>query len=349
MFQSFSISSSSSARFLAGFTLAAGLLLALGVGLALYIGAPSGDLVRIGKLASIDLKPRHLQQPLYRHENSAGITADVRVLGDSFSGENLWQSELRRLTGLKTQTWHYKDIGCIDDWISAAIKDHAAHASRIIIVESIEREFMARFSAPQKGCTGKTGQPLKITGGIETFSPDKASVFPIDIRYVAAASRNHFTAASAHGKTGSDAAISVDLTTDRLFSNVRNRRLSYFEGDDAKWSEWSPARQQAALAYLAQIQALARQKHKQLLVLIIPDKSTTYAPWVQAGQLPARPQPDLFLSLAGILGESSNYLPAFRQGALQQVDFYRPDDTHLSLDGYRFLAREISQRIHPQP
>lgn len=349
MFQNFFIFSSNSVRFLAGFTFAAGLLLAIGTGLALYIGAPSGDLVRIGKLASLDLKPRHPQPPLYRYENSAAIAADVSVLGDSFSGENLWQSELRRLTGLKTQTWHYKDIGCIDDWMSAALKDHTAHASRIIIVESIEREFIGRFSAPQKGCTGKTGQPLKITAGREKFSPENETVFPIDIRYVAAAASHHFKYANARGKITTDSAISVDLTTDRLFSNNRNRRLSYFEGDDRKWSDWSLARQQAALAYLAQLQALAIQQHKQLVVLIIPDKSTTYAPWVQAGQLPERPQHDLFPSLAGTLGESSNYLPAFRQRADQQADLYRPDDTHLSLDGYRFLARVVASRIRPLP
>lgn len=338
-----SISSSNGIRFLAGFVSAAALLLLLGTGLSLYLGAPSGDLIRIGRLASIDWKPQHAQPSLDR----AG-KPDLLVLGDSFSADNLWQSELGRSNRLTTLTWHYKDIACIDNWLRAAISDRSPHASPIIIIESIEREFVSRFSASQENCRTHSGKPLAVKAGKVTVDENESGIFPMDIRYVVAAAINHFSTAKNTGRVESRTAVAVDLTTDRLFSNLRSKRLSYFQGDDRKWQDWTAERQQAAVNYLVQMQALAAQQHKQLYVVIIPDKSTVYEPWIKPQQLPARPQPDLFPVLAGALGNDSNYLPALRHGADTMPDLYRPDDTHLSLDGYRLIAREIARRAKLQ-
>jgi hypothetical protein len=150
-----------------------------------------------------------------------------------------------------------------------------------------------------------------------------------------------------HGRQKSRSAVSVDLTTEKLFSNSQSARLSYFHGDDRKWDDWSADHQQAAVDYLAQMTAAAQHAGKRLIVLIVPDKSSTYAPWVIKGQLPPRPQPDLFQVLAERLGAQSNYLPAFQHQAGNSIDFFRPDDTHLGLDGFRFLAHEIQKRIQP--
>lgn len=347
MSQSSSTSSSNSGRFLIGFASTAALLLLLGTGLSLYLGAPSGDLMRIGKLASIDWQPTHIQPPLVRVLTPTLSVPSIIVLGDSFSAENLWQSELSRLTGQTTQTWHYKDIGCIDDWLRNTIKDHSSHASPIIVIESIEREFISRFSSATENCKPYAGQPISLKAEIFHTEKTDTSIFPIDIRYVFSAAKNHFSPGAHSGRKESRSAVSVDLTTDGLFSNQRSKRLSYFQGDDRKWQDWSIDRQQAALTYLTQMQAMAKQEDKQLIIAVIPDKSTTYAPWIKTGQLPATPQADLFQALAATLGGNSNYLPAFRQAAHELKDFYRPDDTHLSLDGYRLLAREVSKRIYP--
>lgn len=343
-----SISSSNGIRFLTGFVAAAGFLLLLGTGLSLYLGAPSGDLIRIGRLASIDWKPRHAQSSLDRAANPPAGTPDLLVLGDSFSADNLWQSELGRAGRLTTLTWHYKDIACIDNWLRAAISDRSPHASPVIIIESIEREFVSRFSTPQENCRAHPGKPLAVKAGKIETDENESGIFPMDIRYVVAAAINHFSAAKNTGRVESRTAVAVDLTTDRLFSSLRRSRLSYFQGDDRKWQGWTAGRQQAAVNYLVQMQALAAQQHKQLFVVIIPDKSTVYEPWVKPQQLPARPQPDLFPMLANALGNDSNYLPALRLGADTMVDLYRPDDTHLSLDGYRLLAREIATRTRLQ-
>lgn len=344
MFPNFSISSSNSARFLGSFALATAILLITGIGLGTYLGAPSGDLTRIGQLASIDLKPHHWQQPLQRNSNNAYQKVDVQVLGDSFSAGNFWQSELTRQTGLKTLTWHYNDTGCIYDWIEHALNNHDETAAQTIVIETIEREFIPRFGMPQDDCKKMRGKPLDITASLVENS-SSGSIFPIDIRYVIASAINHFSTSRQSGKYASRSAITVDLTTTTLFSNQRSNRLTYFHGDEKKSATWTPIRLTQAMAKLKNLQLLATQEKKQLLIIIIPDKATTYRPWIKNDQVASPLSPDLFLTLESTLGKSSNYLPAFRKAAATTIDFYNPDNTHLSLDGYRFLAKEVAKRL----
>lgn len=304
-----SSTSSSSRYFLASFVLVTALLLTLGTGLALYLGNPDSDLMRIGRMASIDWRPAHVQPPLQLQANppSSG-KADLLVVGDSFSVGNAWQSELFRLAGKTALTWHYSDIGCIDDWLHAAIADHGTDASPIIVVETIEREFLARFAEPRANCQSAPAQmTYRVEAGI-LHDRYETPLFPIDSRYLLAAARHHLSTEAHHGRQKSRSAINVDLSTDTLFSHTRPARLSYYHRDDEKWRNWSPAHQQQAVDYLARMTALAAGANKRLLVLVIPDKSSTYAPWILPGQIPARPQPDLFKVLADTLGPDSNYV-----------------------------------------
>lgn len=336
--------SSSSWRFLLGFALATGLLLTLIMGLALYLGPPDGDLTRIGRMASIDLAPRQEQAPLQRLSNPPPGRPDLLVLGDSFSAENLWQSELHRISGLNIQSWQYLDIGCPDEWLKAAILDQSADSSSAILVETIERELIPRFSDPQRSCGSSVSKPRAVAAG--TIGKNSSSLFPIDLSYVLQAAHHHFRHTDDKGRKQSRMAVTVDLTTDSLFSNRLPSRLTYFSGDDEKWRDWSADQLQMTLNYLSTMRAFAAQHGKQLWFVVIPDKNTTYASWIAAGQLPDPPSPALFPALTNILGADSNYLPAFREAAGNIVDFYRPDDSHLSLDGYRFLAAEIQQRLN---
>lgn len=347
MFQNSSISSSNSARFLTGFAVAAAILLIFGISMSTYLGAPSGDLTRIGRLASIDLKPQHMQPSLQRY-NNAQVKPDLQVVGDSFSAENLWQSEFTRQTGLKTLTWHYKDAGCIYDWIDSALRDYGAHAAQTIIVETIEREFIPRFGMPQDDCKNTRGKPLNITAGtIENISI--GSIFPIDIQYVVASAINHFSPSRQSGRHASQSAITVDLTTTALFSNRRSNRLTYFNGDEKKSETWTPARLTLAMTRLKALHTIAAQENKKLLIVVIPDKATTYRPWIVQGQAASPLSPDLFSTLESTLGKDNNFLPAFHDAATTTIDFYNPDNTHISLDGYRFLAKEVAKRLGSAP
>lgn len=95
------------------------------------------------------------------------------------------------------------------------------------------------------------------------------------------------------------------------------------------------------------MQQRAKLRGIQLILVTVPDKSTVYSPWIRAGQWHAQPDDELFRLLEENLGASQNILPAFRLAAERITDFYRPDDTHLSLNGFRFLGAQIAQLVKP--
>ncbi|MDP2229192.1 MAG: hypothetical protein Q8J78_17140 [Moraxellaceae bacterium] len=339
------ISSSNSRHFLTGFALAASLLLLCGSGLGLYLGPPSGDLMRIGRMASIDWQPTRSQAPLSVMANPPDGPTDVLVLGDSFSAANAWQSEVSRRHGLRLETWHYNSIVCLDDWLQRRLRDPSTNAPRHIIVQSIERETLARFSAPAQDCSPGKQAPRALAVPASTLrSDDLPSLYPVDLRYLLAAATHHFRSSNEQGRQQRRSAVTVDLTDSARFSNRRAARLAYFHGDERQWEDWTAARQSAAVRYFEQLRTLAAAHGKQLHIVIVPNKSTSYAPWVKPGQRTDHRQPELFTELEAVLGRDSNYLPAFRHAAGQQIDFYRPDDTHLSLDGYRGLAELVARR-----
>jgi lysophospholipase L1-like esterase len=66
---------------------------------------------------------------------------------------------------------------------------------------------------------------------------------------------------------------------------------------------------------------------------------------VAQGQMPLRNPYDVLPALAKTLYPDSNYLSDFQKGATSVLDFYLPNDTHLSLNGYRFFAKAVEKRI----
>ena len=116
------------------------------IGLSLRFGPINGDLTRVGGFAERDYAPGTPQAPARIAPNTVDLAdADVVVLGDSFSNKLLWQGELEALTGQRTLTFQYGQVGCISNWLrwlhGMKLKPGAQ-----VIIESSERSFVARFN-----------------------------------------------------------------------------------------------------------------------------------------------------------------------------------------------------------
>jgi lysophospholipase L1-like esterase len=134
--------------------------------------------------------------------------------------------------------------------------------------------------------------------------------------------------------------INVPLSTGKLFSNRKADRLLYFAEDELKTS-WSEKEQAAAVGNLKRIQEDLAKKGLRLVVLVVPDKSSAYRPYLanEAGKV-GYPDVSEQLKTAGV--NNVNLLSYFQHAAGATVDLYLPNDTHLSTQGYKLMASKVA-------
>lgn len=331
-------------RFLAAFAIAAVALLLPVIMASLYLGPPANDLVRIGHLPQRDFTPDVPQPLLVRVPGPAeGEAVDVAVLGDSFSRYNAWQSELHRLTGKRVATWSFDGVGCTGDWIDKAISGRLPGGAKVVVVQTVEREFRQRFH-DEPGCARPTYPRKRASTGVFGGPPRWWQIFPIDIRYLGKSVRQFRAARNAVGRYPAGKAVMVDLVRTDLFSNRRADRLLYYMYDEQKFGDWSDAEAAALIERMVQWRARAAAAGITLVFVTVPDKSSVYWPYIKPDQqLPYPERGERLFSMIGErLGESYNLLPYLREQALLQPDLYRPDDSHFGTNGYRLLAARIA-------
>lgn len=347
MSQNSSTSSSNARRFVGGFLLGTMLFLLPGIILSLYLKPLSGDLTRIGNLAERDFGATQPQASLSRQANDASPNdADVLVLGDSFSAQNAWQTELSKRTGQITLSYHYDELPCLDFWLNQAASGKLSKKASTIIIQSSERDFMRRFTEQSSACEPAPLQARTIAPEILTSQRSDFDLFPMNIMHVLKTLSNHLAMSNRTAKVQFQRTIMVNLTRNDLFSNRLSGHLLYYEVDiERREQYWSAERVEQALAYLARYRDMAAGRGVHLLVIAVPDKSSVYAPWVVAEQLDRVPGYNLHPSLAQHFGQYADLLTPFRKAAGESKDFYAPNDTHLSLNGYRFLGRILAAQV----
>lgn len=355
MFLNSSTSSSDSARdarimrCLQGFVCGFLLLLLPGVLLAYFMGPISGDLVRVGKLGERYFGARHPQGSLERQPNPPRSVPDVLVLGDSFSVDNFWQSRLTEQTGLHTGTYHYDDVPCIDRWIRDALGGRLVSGVKIIVVSSVERNFFDRFGGDMPQCdtpaTVMRARPVEA----KSFPPPGSpfDLFPMNIAHQLKTALHQYQVMSHRGRMQFDRAVVVDLTRKDLFSHQEADRLLYYLDDDKQRKRVTPEMVERAVANLELYQQLGMQAGVKLVFSVVPNKSSVYAPWVVEGQMPAVTTETLYARLVELFGPSADLLTLFRQQAQEMKDFYAPNDSHLSLTGFRVLGDQIALALQP--
>ena len=339
-----STSSSEARRFVHAFLLGATLLLVPGLLLSLYLEPLNGGLTRVGQLAERDFGQRQPQAALKTVSGPAN-QAEILVLGDSFSQDHAWQSELSRLTGLRTASYHL-DVNCADDWLEAAINRHLSQNVRHIVLQSVERNVIKRFHEELQDCDTRAFRSHQPATAELTGERSLLKILPMNIGYLSQALRNHLRLDDRMPPDAFKRTRRAALTRDTLFSHRRAAELLYYADDENyKQRYWKADAVTHTLNFLSNWQQRAAARGIQLTVLVIPDKHSVYQPWIvgQSTVIPAGY--DLYPRLTSTLGETADWLTPFKKAAGTITDFYWPNDTHLSLDGYRYLARELASRL----
>lgn len=291
----------------------------------------NGDLTRLGYLFEEDFG-WNKQQPLVPIEHMKSFSvedADVLVIGDSFSAGLVWQSKLVS-EGLKPATWHWSSLMLCQD-IGTAVRQ-AGFKGRYMIIESVERSF-------QKGMSNTCNKTINIKKnayvGLVPATERKripSTKSPLGGEWMIRAIYNKFKLSklnSSHDfiEFGPVRVVSIDGC--KLFSNkMCEYGLFYF--NDFKKRTFSE---------INNVIAVNRNLQKvgiQTIWLVVPDKSTVYLGF---GKYNKNPYVNIWRKLAQhkeiII---PNLAEKFIRESRQIKDFYVPNDTHLSTNGYLFLG-----------
>jgi hypothetical protein len=311
------------------------LIAALNIGLSLRFGPIRGDLARVGGFAELDYRPGVPQADARIAPNTVALAdADVVVLGDSFSNKLLWQGELEALTGQRTLTFQYGQVGCISNWLrwlhGMQLKPNAQ-----VIIESSERSFVARFNQMAE-CPKFTPVPVHRhleSGPKPWFDPDLS----LDIIYQGRVLLNSVRLGKQDVYRAGET-VNVALKREDRFTNHRSDRLMYHIDDEGK-NDWTPAQLGNALAGLKAEQAAFSASGQKLSMLVMPDKSSVYRDDIVAPRT-RMSSATRDLQAAGLFGMDT--LACFRTLATAMPDFYLPDDTHVSPNGFRLVAASLA-------
>lgn len=328
----------SSFAYLKWFTLPVLVFFVTAVPLTLFFEPVSGDLTRIGHWSERDFGWNQPQPAVTVHANGTSITnPHVVVLGDSFSHPNVWQSYLAESRHLEILSFQYQDVGCVDNWLHWVVEQRYPNM-RTVVIETVERGFVPLFRNLNT-CLRRTPKSFELAEkNVTSTRPQKGLM--LDAGYLIPTATNMLRAAWSDEPMASGEVINVPLSTDRLFSNRKAGRLLYFAEDELKTS-WSEKDQAAAVGNLKRIQDDLAKKGLRLVVIVVPDKSSAYRPYL-ANEASKVGYPDVSeqLKTAGV--NNVNLLSYFQYAVGETVDLYLPNDTHLSTQGYKLMASKVA-------
>jgi len=308
--------------------------------LSVYLEGPSGDLARLGHWPERDFGWHSQQPPVFRRANGSAVPAPrILVLGDSFSRSNLWQSFLSSGDG-EIQSYYYPEVGCISNWAKWASRK-PYRSSTTVLIETVEREYVVRF-AYLRFCAASKPRAFELAAG--PFQAER-SFLPLttDVAFLWETAMNASRSSGPQDRFVSGPVVNLGLTTGRFFSNRRSDRLLFYREDEDK-RLWTQEELDAAAKNLKDIQQRFERAGVHMVMIVIPDKSTTYGPWLRS-----RPKQGQYQTImAGLAAggvHAIDVLAEFRRKLPGTVDLYYPDDTHLSPTGYRLLASAIAERL----
>jgi hypothetical protein len=307
---------------------------------AFWVEPINGDLTRIGHWPEHDFGFNAPHPVIRLNANGRAVSQpDVLVLGDSFSVRNYWQSVLTREGGGRTQTYDYSNVECIDGWVKWAIHNPDGHT---IIIETVEREFVPRFSK-FSNCSKAHFVATEVGAGLT--NPIRAHWPPIDdIGFLFNAAINTLRMNLQPTKD-----VRGNVTNSPLrphcasFSNRRADRLLYYSHDNDK-AHWTNEEIQQAVSNIRQLQEDAHKYGKQLVFVVAPDKLSAYRDCLGQKSVGTRyPNVTEALIEAGV--KTPNLLATFKSNVGKVTDLYNPNNTHWSEEGYMLAASEIRKAM----
>ena len=313
-----------------------------------------GDLTRIGWRSENDFGwtlPKQHFQPLAAEVGSLDRHYDIVAIGDSFTAESKWRPGttwphfLAHDTGLKVGIFDSGEMG-VDDLLASP--GFQADPPPVVVYEVVERNFIPNHpSAPGDPCPTDQAAPQPVLAPGATGAPPTPDMRPLSrdwnelpVSYgLAYLEQNLRRAVIGHETTNS---VEIGLTRGGLFSSRNDRALLVY-GEDFNKMSWAPERWPEAACSLLRLQQRVQANGKTLfLVMVAPDKLTSYAPYLQDENF-------RHLSHLAVLDDyPALHLVRFARqdfDPADHVDLYLPDDTHWSTVGHSIAAGLIEKRL----
>lgn len=305
-----------------------------------YFGTLYGDLTRIGQLDEGDFGWR-VQQPAVPANLLKSYflpEADTLIIGDSFSSGLIWQSRLVA-AGFKPSTllWNNLKPCGLGKNLGEVIRQ-AGFNGRHLIIENVERGFEDRV-ASSCDITGKI-KDTAFNGTPPATAPpnDHWQIFsdkePLGGDWVIHALINKIKLAYFFNPSAKDMEFGngtriVPIDGCRLFSNRLCDYGLFFSQDFGKKTFRS----------IDTVVALDHNLKKvgiDAIWLVIPDKATVYLGY---GKLNVNPYENVWDTFAKYPELKAPHLgEMFMRQSRQAIDFYDPNNTHLSTSGYLYLG-----------
>lgn len=333
------------------FTIAALLLIGLAIGLVAtaWLDPLDGDLTRLGGYPETRFgwnEPQQRFDPPRATPGRMNVHYDVVVIGDSFSTVTspdrrhragmFWTDHLAALTGLS--------VGVFDIAATAfdtLITGLAAAPPRLLILETVERG-IGRLPILPGDCRPAPARPIALPRAVPSAQ--------IAINRPVAAGPDPLRIGEALGQIGTalerlpagrdiNRVRQSPLTRGDLFTDADPATLLFYTEDLAR-NAWTPDDWAEITCRIRALHATVTQRlGSGFLLLVAPDKSSAYAPF-----LPERDRPvDAITRLAGVAD-----LPLVRADltirrliAAGTRDVYLPNDTHWGYAGARAAAEAV--------
>lgn len=306
----------------------------------LYFEKLYGDLTRVGYFSEHDFgwqTPR----PLIPDESFKDYPlneADILVIGDSFSLSRVWQTKFIT-NGLKISTLTWQDLGTSGVFgsmrsdIGEAVRT-AGFKGHYIIIESIERLFQGRMKTLTNEHSPIIKQNIIINPSFPLYPFTQRSRLSLNklngADWNLKALHNKIKLSinsSKYFKSGSTVAANFDGC--QLFSHRLCNYVLFSDGDFDKETFNS-------IDNVRIINKKLQAVNIQPIWMIVPDKSTVYLGYGEHNKYPYQNIWQAFAQYPELIAPDLG--SAFIQKSRMTSDFYMPNDTHLSTNGFLYLG-----------
>jgi hypothetical protein len=305
--------------------------------LEFYFETIYGDLTRVGNFSERDFGWRSSQEiiPVEHFKDYPLAEADILVIGDSFSMPLAWQARLVA-EGLKIATIHWDELktvgvwGSLPDNLGVALRT-AGFKGRYLIIESVERLFQQRMETLSKEHNPIVKYNLVINKAPfaqrQGISLNKLN----GISWSAITLYNKMRLSFHFPDNGFESGLAKVMAFDgcQVFSH-RLCHYAIFFGEDFNKKTFTEIAN--VLTVNKEVLAIGIQP----IWLIVPDRATVYLGYGQFNKYPYQNIWKQFAQYPELIAPDLGEL--FRQKSQTVKDFYMPNDSHLSTNGFLYFG-----------
>jgi hypothetical protein len=321
------------------------LVMAIAYPASLYFGPPVGGISRRGAWPERDYVAQLESPGIALQANDESIrNADVILIGDSFAVGNVWQSLVAAQNGLRFKTYNYlNNHNCFLPWVerlATGLEGFAQGGNRLVMIESIEHQFMERIKDPERCAPGSLFRVRPVGAGVWHW-PKTSVHTQIDIARQFETLLHMGQVYWNPDQVSGEWVRNAPLQRDDLFSNYQSGRLLFADVDENRL-HWTQSDIDQAAAVLKQVQERLQAAGFAFAMLIVPDKLHAYEGALKT-PLRAHPASDLAKSLRQAGVNAPDVLAPLQANIYQAKDIYMPNDDHLGPEGHRALAHALLQ------